>query len=180
MRDRRVRENGPVSTRAIAELRRAGVGHVLHEYPVHEPSEADRGRRPAWGEDAAAALGVDPGRIHKTLVATVDGRLAIAVVPVAAELDLKALADAHGGRKAAMADPAEAERATGYVRGGISPLGGRRRLATVVDAAALGWPTVLVSAGRRGLQVELDPADLVRLSGAVAAPIARARSASAG
>jgi Cys-tRNA(Pro)/Cys-tRNA(Cys) deacylase len=162
-------------TRAVEELVRAGVPHVLHEYAVHEPSgrDAGSGRRPAWGEDAAAALGVEPDRIHKTLVATVDGRLAIAVVPVAAELDLKAYADALGGRRAAMADPAEAERTTGYVRGGISPLGQRRRLPTVVDAAALGHARILVSAGRRGLQVELDPADLVRLSGAVVAPIAR-------
>jgi Cys-tRNA(Pro)/Cys-tRNA(Cys) deacylase len=162
-------------TRAIDELRRAGVSHSVHEYAVHEPGGADRGRRPAYGEDAADALGVDPRRIHKTLVATVDGRLAVAVVPVAAELDLKALAVALGGRKAALADPTEAERATGYVRGGISPLGQRRRLATVVDAAAMDWPTIYVSAGRRGLQVELTAADLVHLTGAKLAPISRPR-----
>jgi Cys-tRNA(Pro)/Cys-tRNA(Cys) deacylase len=161
------------ATRAIDELVRAGVAHTIHEYVPHEPSGPDRARRPAWGEDAAAALGVDPARIHKTLIATVDGQLAVAVVPVAAELDLKALADALGGRKAAMADPVDAERATGYVRGGISPLGQRRRLPTVVDAAALELATIFVSAGRRGLQVELAPADLVRLAGAVTAPIAR-------
>ena len=163
------------ATRALDELVRSGVAHTVHEYTVHDPTgrEARSGRRPAWGDDAAAALGLDPGRIHKTLVATVDGGLAIAVVPVGAELDLKAFAAALGGRKAAMADPAEAERATGYVRGGISPLGQRRRLPTVVDGAALGLETMFVSAGRRGLQVELAPADLVRLTGARTADIAR-------
>lgn len=160
-------------TRALDELRRAGVAHTVHEYAAPERSGRERDARPSYGEDAAAALGVDPARIHKTLVASVDGRLVVAVVPVVAELDLKALADAAGGRRAAMADPAEAERATGYVRGGISPLGQRRRIATVLDAAALGWPTVYVSAGRRGLQVELAPAELVRLTGAVVAAIAR-------
>ena len=160
-------------TRAIDELVRARVVHTVHEYAVHEPSGHDRARRPAWGDDAAAALGVDPARIHKTLIAIVDGRLAVAVVPVGAELDLKRLAVALGGGKAAMADPAEAERATGYVRGGISPLGQRRRLRTVVDAAALEHASIFVSAGRRGLQVELAPADLVRVAGAVIAPIAR-------
>ena len=161
------------STRALDELARAGIAHTVHDYELHDPSAADRGRRPAWGEDAAAALGVDPERIHKTLVASVDGRLAVAIVPVAAELDLKRLAAALAGRKAAMADPAEAERATGYVRGGISPLGQRRRLPTVLDAAALELATIFVSAGRRGLQVELGPADLVRLTDAIVAPIAR-------
>jgi Cys-tRNA(Pro)/Cys-tRNA(Cys) deacylase len=160
-------------TRALAELRRAGVAHTAHEYASPERSGRARDARPSYGEDAAAALGVDPARIHKTLVASVDGRLVVAVVPVAAELDLKALADAAGGRRAALADPAEAERATGYVRGGISPLGGRRRLPTVVDAAALEWPTIYVSAGRRGLQVELGPAELVRLTSATVAAIGR-------
>jgi Cys-tRNA(Pro)/Cys-tRNA(Cys) deacylase len=164
---------GSGATRALDVLVRAGVVHAVREYAVHEPGGGERGRRPAWGEDAATALGVDPARIHKTLIAAVDGRLAVAMVPVAAELDLKALAGALGGRKATMADPAEAERATGYVRGGISPLGQRRRLPTVLDAAALDRPTILVSAGRRGLQVELAPADLVRLSGAIVAAIAR-------
>jgi Cys-tRNA(Pro)/Cys-tRNA(Cys) deacylase len=161
------------ATRAIDELVRAGVAHTIHEYEPHQASGGDRGRRPAWGDGAAAALGVDPARIHKTLIAAVDGRLAVAVVPVAAALDLKALAGALGGRKAAMADPTEAERATGYVRGGISPLGQRRRLPTVLDSAALELATIFVSAGRRGLQVELAPADLIRLSAAVAASIAR-------
>ena len=160
-------------TRALDELRRAGIPHTVHEYDAPDPAGRARDARPSYGEDAAAALGVDPGRIHKTLIASVDGRLAVAVVPVAAELDLKALADALHGRKAAMADPTEAERATGYVRGGISPIGGRRRLPTVVDAGARAWNTVYVSAGRRGLQVELSPDDLVRITGASLAPIAR-------
>src|SRR5690349_13961606 len=122
----------PGGTRALDELRRAGVPHTVHQYVAPEPSGRARDARPRHGEDAAAALGVDTGRIHKTLVASVDGRLAVAIVPVASELDLKALADALGGRKAALADPAEAERATGYVRGGISPLGQRRQLPIVV------------------------------------------------
>ena len=160
-------------TRALDELRRAGVEHTVHEYAAPEPTGRARADRPSYGADAAAALGVDPERIHKTLVASVDGRLVVAVVPVAAELDLKALADAVDGRKAALADPLDAERASGYVRGGISPLGQRRRLPTVIDVAALAWPTIFVSAGRRGLQVELAPVDLVRLASAVTASIAR-------
>lgn len=163
------------STLALDELARAGVVHTVHEYELHEQSAADRGRRPAWGEDAVVALGADPERIHKTLVAAVDGRLAVAIVPVGAQLDLKAFAAALDGRRAAMADPADAERATGYVRGGISPLGQRRRLPTVLDAPALGLATIFVSAGRRGLQVELAPGDLVRLTVARVAPIARLR-----
>jgi len=163
------------ATRAIDELVGAGIDHTVHAYAVHEPAGARAGhdRRPAWGDDAAAALGVDPVRIHKTLIVSIDGRLAVAIVPVAAELDLKAFAAALDGRKATMADPAEAERATGYVRGGISPLGQRRRLPTVVDSAAMALPTIFVSAGRRGLQVELAPADLVRVANAVVTPIAR-------
>ena len=160
-------------TRALDELVRAGIAHTVHEYTPHEPSGLDRGRRPAWGGDAAAALGVDPARIHKTLVAAVDGRLAVAVVAVAAELDLKAFAAALGGRKAAMADPAAGGGGPGYVRGGYCPLGQRRRLPTVVDAAALSLASILVSAGRRGLQVELAPQDLIRLSAARVASIAR-------
>ena len=161
------------ATHALDELRRARIAHTVHEYELPERTGRDRGARPGYGEDAAAALGVDPGRVHKTLVAGVDGRLVVAIVPVSAELDLKALADAVGGRRAVMADPADAERATGYVRGGISPVGGRRRLPTVLDAAALGLASVYVSAGRRGLQVELAPTDLVGITSARVAPIAR-------
>ena len=116
---------------------------------------------------------MDPARVFKTLVVAVDGALIAAVVPVAGELDLKALAAACGGRKAAMADPAEIERVSGSVVGGISPLGGRKRLRTVVDSSAAEFATILVSGGRRGLQVELAPADLVRLAGASEAPISR-------
>lgn len=123
--------------------------------------------------EAAQSLGLDPAQVFKTLLAEVDGDLTVAVVPVDRSLDLKALAGAVAGKRAAMADPAAAERATGYVVGGISPLGQRRRLPTVVDASALEWETVLVSAGRRGLDVELAPADLVRLTAAATAPISR-------
>jgi Cys-tRNA(Pro)/Cys-tRNA(Cys) deacylase len=162
-----------VSTRAIAELRRGGITHTVHEYEPPTATVAGRHERPSYGLDAAAALGVDPRRIFKTLVAAVDGNLVVAIVPVAGELDLKALADALGGRRAEMADPAAAERATGYVVGGISPIGQRRRLPTVLDASAAAFETILVSAGRRGLQVELAPGDLVHVTSAISAPIAR-------
>ena len=160
------------ATRAIEALRRAGIAHAVHEYVVPEPRGRDRRRVTSYGDDAAAALGVDRRRIHKTLIAAVDGRLIVAIVPVAGELDLKALAAAVDGHRAALADLADAERATGYVRGGISPFGQRRALTTVLDEAATAWPTVHVSAGRRGLQVELAPADLVRVTSAIVAPIA--------
>jgi Cys-tRNA(Pro)/Cys-tRNA(Cys) deacylase len=162
-----------VSTRAIAELRRAGIRHEVHEYEPPAAPPSGRAARPSYGLDAAEALGVDPHRIFKTLVAVVDGRLAVAVVPVAGDLDLKALADALGGRRAEMADPTAAERATGYVVGGISPIGQRRRLPTVVDESAASHAAILVSAGRRGLQVELAPADLVKMTAAVVAAVAR-------
>lgn len=153
-------------TPAVVAARRAGVDFALHEYE-HDPAAE------SYGLEAAAKLGVDPLRLFKTLVAEVDGKLAVAVVPVARSLDLKALAEALGGKRAAMADAAEAERATGYVTGGISPLGQRRRLPAVVDAAALEWESVFVSAGRRGLQISLAPAELVRLCGARTAAISR-------
>jgi Cys-tRNA(Pro)/Cys-tRNA(Cys) deacylase len=159
-----------VSTRAIAELRRAGVVYAVHEYEL--PGGARDARR-SYGLDAAAALGVDPRRIFKTLVASVDGRLAVAIVPVAGELDLKAFAAAVGGRRAEMAEPAAAERATGYVVGGISPIGQARRLPTVLDESATRFDTILVSAGRRGLQVELAPAELAGVTSATIGPIAR-------
>jgi Cys-tRNA(Pro)/Cys-tRNA(Cys) deacylase len=155
------------ATPAVRALEKARVAHTLHPYDPEHPS--DQGH----GEAAVAALGADPRQVFKTLVTRVDGALTVAVVPVSGSLDLKALAAAVGGRKAAMADPADAERATGYVRGGISPLGQRKALPTVVDASALTFPTVMVSAGRRGLQVELAPGDLVRLARARTAPIAR-------
>ncbi|WP_100502022.1 Cys-tRNA(Pro) deacylase [Geodermatophilus chilensis] len=146
------------ATPAVRALERARVAHTLHTYdPEHAEGQG-------YGEAAAAALGQDPRQVYKTLVARVDGALTVAVVPVAGNLDLKALAAATGGRRATMADPADAERTTGYVLGGISPLGQRKTLPTVVDESALGFATVMVSAGRRGLQVELAPADLVRLA----------------
>ena len=155
------------ATPAVKALERAKVAHTLRSYdPEHS---ADVGH----GEAAVAALGADPRQVFKTLVARVDGVLTVAVVPVSGTLDLKALAAAVGGRKAAMAEPADAERATGYVVGGISPLGQRKALPTVVDASALDFATVMVSAGRRGLQVELPPAELVRLTRGRTAPIGR-------
>ncbi|MFG2221704.1 Cys-tRNA(Pro) deacylase [Streptomyces sp. NPDC050161] len=153
-------------TPATVALAASGVPFTVHSY-VHDPAA------PSYGEEAAEALGVAPEQVFKTLLAEVDGALTVAVVPVSGALDLKALASAVGGKRAAMADPAAAERSTGYVRGGISPLGQRKRLRTVVDASAEGRATVCVSAGRRGLEVELAPADLVSLTGALVAPIAR-------
>jgi Cys-tRNA(Pro)/Cys-tRNA(Cys) deacylase len=153
------------ATPATTLLVRQKVAHKVHAYP-HDPSTA------SYGAEAAAVLGIDPARCFKTLVVDADTGLTVAVVPVAGSLDLKALAQAVGGKRAAMADPALAERVTGYVRGGISPLGQRKRLATVLDESALAHETVYVSAGRRGLEVELAPADLVRLTAAVVAAVA--------
>jgi len=152
-------------TPATALLGKLGIAYSVHAYP-HDP------RHGSYGLEASEALGVGPERVFKTLVADVDGALTIGVVPVAGQLDLKALAAAAGGKKAAMADVAAAERATGYVAGGISPLGHRRRLAVVVDSSAMGYPTIFCSAGRRGLELELAPADLARAAGAVVAAIA--------
>lgn len=143
------------------------VAHTLHPYEVGVDT-------PDYGRAVAGALGVPAERVFKTLVTEVDGALTVAVVPVTGELDLKALAAAVGGKRAAVADRAAAERATGYVRGGISPLGQRKRLPTIVDSSAAGFDSIYVSAGRRGLQVALAPADLLRLTGAATAPIARA------
>ncbi|MFH9607874.1 Cys-tRNA(Pro) deacylase [Streptomyces sp. NPDC017448] len=153
-------------TPATVALTAAGTPFTVHSYE-HDPAS------PSYGEEAAEALGVSPDRVFKTLVAEVDGELAVAVVPVAGSLDLKALASAVGGKRATMADPAAAERTTGYVRGGISPLGQRKRLRTVLDASARAHATICVSAGRRGLEVELAATDLAELTGAVFAEIAR-------
>jgi Cys-tRNA(Pro)/Cys-tRNA(Cys) deacylase len=152
-------------TPATALLARQEVAHAVHRYSV--PPET-----PNYGAEVAAALGIEPARVFKTLVTDVDGELTVAVVPVTGDLDLKSLAAAAGGKRATLADRAVAERTTGYVRGGISPLGQRKRLPTVVDATAAGFDTVFVSAGRRGLQVELAPADLIRLTAATVASIA--------
>ena len=152
------------ATPAIAAAREAGISHRVLEYDHAGGAEA-------YGPEAARALGVDPGRVFKTLVAAVDGALVVAVLPVLARLDLKTLARAAGGKKATMANRRDAERATGYVVGGISPLGQKRRLRTFVDESAAGFDTVLVSAGRRGLEIELAPGDLVALTGAALAPL---------
>lgn len=163
----------PAGTRALEALRRGRIEHRVHDYETPERHGRERDARPSFGLDAAAALGISPERIFKTLVASVDGGLVLAVVPVAGELDLKRLAAAVGGRRADMAEPAAAERATGYVIGGISPIGTRRALPVVLDSTALGQTTVFVSAGRRGQQVELAPADLVRIARARVASIGR-------
>jgi Cys-tRNA(Pro)/Cys-tRNA(Cys) deacylase len=151
-------------TPATALLVRQRVTHRLHTYEV----DADT---PNYGAAVADVLGQEHGRVFKTLVTEVDGALTVAVVPVSGDVDLKALAGAAGGKRAAMADRGVAEKTTGYVRGGISPLGQRKRLPTVIDASVERYETVFVSAGRRGLQVELFPADLIRLTDAITAPI---------
>jgi Cys-tRNA(Pro)/Cys-tRNA(Cys) deacylase len=151
-------------TPATALLSKAKIAFALHPY-AHDP------RAEAYGDEAVAALGVDPSRIFKTLIATIDGKLVCAVVPVSGRLDLKALAAAVGGKRGTMAEPAAAARATGYVVGGISPLGQRSALPVVVDASVERFDTVFVSAGKRGLQVELNPRDLVRAAAAVLARI---------
>ena len=148
-------------TPAIDAATRAGIAFALHEYE-HDP------RADSFGLEAAEKLGLDPARVYKTLVADVDGTLMVAVLPVGAQLDLRAL-----GKRAAMADARAAERATGYVAGGISPLGQRRALPTVVDESALAFASIHVSAGRRGLELELAPEDLVRLTGARVARVTR-------
>jgi Cys-tRNA(Pro)/Cys-tRNA(Cys) deacylase len=153
------------ATPAVTVARRAGVGVVVHDVGRVSPTSG-------YGQTMAVVLAVDAAQVFKTLVVAVDGALAIAVVPVEHEANLKAVAAALGGKRAEMAERAEAERATGYVVGGISPLGGRRRLPTVVDASALAHSSVFVSAGRRGLELELAPADLVALTDAVVALIA--------
>lgn len=152
-------------TPATALLASKGVPHTLHTYD-HDP------RHPSYGTEASETLGLSPDRVFKTLVAEVDGHLTVGVVPVVTQLDLKGLAAAVGGKKARMADVAVAERATGYVAGGISPLGQRKRLPVVLDVSATGFETIFCSGGRRGLEIELAPGDLVALAGAVVAPIA--------
>ncbi len=154
-------------TPAVEAAKAAGIAYEVVQYE-HDPAAE------SYGLEAAETLGVAPERVFKTLLAKVDGRtLAVGIVPVAQRLDLKALAAAAGGRKAEMADPAEAQRATGYVVGGISPLGQKRRLVTVLDESALAHDTIYVSGGRRGLEIVLAPADLLRLTDGGAAPIAR-------
>lgn len=154
-------------TPAMVALSAAGVSFTARPYE-HDPAAG------SYGLEAAEALGVEPERVFKTLLVSTDGRLAVGIVPVTGQLDLKAVAAALGAKKATMADPAAAERATGYVVGGISPVGQKRAHPTVLDASATAFETVLVSGGRRGLDLELTPGDLVAVTGATVAPIARA------
>jgi Cys-tRNA(Pro)/Cys-tRNA(Cys) deacylase len=155
-------------TPAIDAAKKAGITHRVHLY-VHDPDAE------SYGLEAAEKLGVEPERVFKTLVAELDdGRLAVGIVPVATSLNLKSLAGAAGAKRAEMADMAKAERTTGYVAGGISPIGQKKRLPTVLDASASAHETIYVSGGRRGLEIELAPDDLVKLTGGVIAAIARA------
>jgi len=154
------------ATPATLALKAAGIAFTLHPY-VHDPSAR------SYGLEAAEALGVEPARVFKTLLAEVDGALTVAIVPVSSKLDLKALASAMGGKRAELADPALAERKTGYVVGGISPVGQKTRLPTVLDASAEAFPSIFVSGGRRGLDLELSPADLRAITAARVAAIAR-------
>lgn len=151
-------------TPATAALDKAGIPFTLHPYD-HDRAAA------SYGLEAAEQLGLDPAAVFKTLLAEVDGHLVVGLVPVSGQLDLKALASAVGGKRAAMADPAEAERATGYVIGGISPIGQKKRLCTVVDLSALDRETVFVSGGKRGLDLALAPQELVDHLGAKVALI---------
>ena len=156
-------------TPALDLLAKAGVVFTVHEY--------EHVAKDHFGDETVAALGVPADRVFKTLLVSVTGaarpELVVGIVPVSGQLDLKALAAAVGGKHADMADPTAAQRSSGYVVGGISPLGQRTRLRTVVDGSAMSYETVLVSGGRRGLQVELAPADLVRLTDAIVAEIGR-------
>ena len=159
-------KQGSTGTPATVALTRAGITFEARAYE-HDPSAA------SYGLEAATALAVEPARVFKTLLVQTDAGLAVGIVPVDRQLDLKAVAAALGSKKAVMADPAAAERSTGYVVGGISPIGQKRALPTVLDDSALAHPTVLVSGGRRGLDLELAPADLVAATRATTAPIAR-------
>ncbi len=165
---------GAQGTRAVDVARRAGIPHTVHEY-AHDDRAALRAGGRGYALEAVDALGIDAARVFKTIVVDVDGRLGLAIVPADAEVDLKAAADALGGRKATIAQAADAERATGYVLGGISPLGTRRPLPVALDTSAATFATIHVSAGRRGLEIELRAADLLDLTKGVLAPVARAR-----
>lgn len=154
-------------TPATLALTRAGVSFTIHSYD-HDP------RSDSFGEEAAELLGLDPRQVFKTLLAQVDGASVVAVAPVSGSLDLKALASVAGGRKAQMSDPESAERLTGYVVGGISPIGQKRPLPTYVDASALDLECIYVSGGRRGLDIGLSPLDLITMTSATVAAIGRA------
>lgn len=165
---KRRRRDTPVSTGtpATVALEKAGVAFTVHPYD-HDPTAE------SYGLEAAEALGVPPERVFKTLVARVDDALTVAIVPVSGTLDLKALARARGGKRAVMAEIRDAERATGYVAGGISPLGQRTRLPTVIDTRVTDFPTVFVSGGKRGVDLELAPDVLIQLTSAATAPVGR-------
>ena len=152
-------------TKAILTLEQSNTAFQIHEYVV-------RSGDVSYGEAVAAALDVSPDRLFKTLVATVDGSPVVAIVPVSSQLALKKLAHAAGGKRASMAEPADAQRLTGYVVGGISPLGQKRTLPMFIDGSVDQHATVFVSAGRRGLQVELAPGDLIDLTQVTRADIA--------
>jgi Cys-tRNA(Pro)/Cys-tRNA(Cys) deacylase len=152
-------------TPATKLLASAGVNFIAHEY-AHDPNSA------SFGLEAAEKLGVDPNRVFKTLIANVDESFTVAIVPVSQQVSLKSLSRALGAKRAAMADPAQAARLTGYVVGGISPLGQKRLLTTVIDLSANEFETILVSGGRRGFDIELSPNDLASLLSAIFAEIA--------
>lgn len=156
----------PAGTPAIVALEKAGIAFSVHAYE-HDPTAA------SYGMEAAEVLGLDPVTVFKTLLAEADGELVVGVVPVSSQLDLKALAAAVGAKKATMADPEAAARVTGYVVGGISPVGQKRRLRTVVDDSAPEHEVVYVSGGRRGLDLGLSPADLLSVTDAQSARIRR-------
>ncbi|EKF75330.1 protein ybaK [Alcanivorax hongdengensis A-11-3] len=145
-------------TPAVEAAKRGKVEHTLHSY-VHDPAAA------SYGLEAAELLGLPPAQVFKTLLALVDGSPVVAMVPVDHQLDLKLLARAHGGKKATMCPGDQAQRLTGYVLGGISPLGQKKRLPLYLHERAADWPTLYMSAGRRGLEIEMAPADLLRLTG---------------
>ncbi len=154
-------------TPATKALDKAGIEYRLHRYD-HDPAAQ------SYGTEAADKLGLDPARVFKTLLASTEtGELLVAVVPVTGSLDLKALASAAGVKKTAMADPAAAQRTTGYLLGGISPLGQKKRLRTFIDNSAEQWPTVYVSGGRRGLEIEITTQHLTLQTQAQVLPLAR-------
>jgi Cys-tRNA(Pro)/Cys-tRNA(Cys) deacylase len=154
-------------TPGINVVRKAGIAHEVHEYSHDDSCES-------YGLEAAEKLGVEPERVFKTLVVNLDkATMAVGVIPVSSMLNMKRMAKACGAKKAAMASQAEVERATGYVLGGVSPLGQKKRLKTIIDSSAMDFGTVLVSAGRRGMDIELDPRDLAKLTSATFADISQ-------
>jgi Cys-tRNA(Pro)/Cys-tRNA(Cys) deacylase len=156
-------DGGTLATTALTAAR---IPFTAHAY-VHDPHAR------SYGREAAKALGVDPRRVFKTLLVDTEGSFAVGIVPVEGQLDLNALATALGVKRLRLAEPAQAERVTGYVVGGISPVGQKRRLPTVLDESARAYPTVFVSGGKRGLDIELTPDDLLAATGGRTAPIGK-------